>query len=238
MLYFNKFHVIKTLPYWAVRDICRHTMSGASVNNNLVGYFADRMTRESRTKWEVFTPQYPKRIVHKKERDQIMGLNKVTLKYKPPTVLKHIPWIPIPQHFSKDFMWWYYDWKTAEAIIVLKDGLKDFKKIHIFDPMWLINCSHEDIIMLYYNPIYCEAKDSEQASKYQRVVFLCFAWDVNVGCDFDKKLGKFVKVQEVQEVKKKKPKQTFEPVMTKEQKTLLRIKLINKIGRASCRERV
>src|ERR1044071_8543512 len=113
----------------------------------------------------------------------------------------------IPQHFSKDFMWWYYDWKTAEDIIVLKDGAKDFKKIHIFDPMWLINCSLEDIIMLYYNLIYCEAKDSEQASKYQRVVFLCFAWDVNVGCDFDKKLGKFVKVQEV---KKKKPKQAYE----------------------------
>src|ERR1043165_7691507 len=116
-------------------------------------------------------------------------------------------------------MWWYYDWKTAEAIILLKDGKNDFKKIHIFDPMWLINFSHEDIIMLYYNPIYCEEKDSEQALKYQRVVCLCFAWDVNVGCDYDKKLGKFVKITK----EKKKPKQTFEPVMIKEQKTLLRI---------------
>ena len=78
--------------------------------------------------------------------------------------------------------------------------------------------------MLYYNPIYCEEKDSEQALKYQRVVCLCFAWDVNAGCDYDEKLGTFVKITK----EKKKPKQTFEPVMTKEQKTLLRIKLMNK----------
>src|ERR1043165_7597774 len=88
ILYFNRFHDIKTLPFWAVRDICRHTISGATVNNDVVGHFADRMARESRTKWEVFTPQYPRRIVHKK-KDQITGLNKVTLNYDPPTVLKH-----------------------------------------------------------------------------------------------------------------------------------------------------
>lgn len=79
--------------------------------------------------------------------------------------------------------------------------------------------------MLYYNPIYCEEKDSEQAAKYQCVVFLRFAWDINAGCDFDKKLGKFV---DVQKIEKKKPKQTHEPVMTKEQKKLLNIKLMNK----------
>ena len=79
--------------------------------------------------------------------------------------------------------------------------------------------------MLYYNPIYCEEKDSEQAAKFQRVVFLCFAWDVNAGCDYDKKLGKFVQIQKTE---KKKPKQTHEPVMTKEQKKLLHIKLMNK----------
>ena len=112
---------------------------------------------------------------------------------------------------------------------MLKDGDKNFKKIHIFDPMWLVNCSHEDIIMLYYNPIFSDVKDAEQASKYQRVVFLCFAHDINAGCDYDKKLGKFNKVQEVPEVKKKKPKQVFEKVMTLEQKKQLRIKLMNKI---------
>src|ERR1043165_6995291 len=120
--------------------------------------------RESKTRWDVFTPQYPKRIVFK-EIDQITGLNKVTLKYKPPTVLKHIPLMPIQQHFSKDFVMWYYDLRTAEAVMLLKDKRGEYKKIHIFDPMWLINCLYEDIIMLYYNPIYYEEKDREQALK-------------------------------------------------------------------------
>ena len=110
---------------------------------------------------------------------------------------------------------------------MLKDGEKNFKKIHIFDPMWLINCSHEDIIMLFYNPIYSEVKDAEQASKYQRVVFLCFAYDINAGCDYDKKLGRFVKIQKVPEVKKTKPKTFHEPVLTKEQKIQRHIKLMN-----------
>ena len=225
ILYFDKFHHLKTLPYWAIRDICRHRLTGAS--NSQISYFAEKMTRESRTKWDLFEPQYPKRIVHKKDIDQITGMPKVTLKYKPPRVLKKIPLLPIPQHFAKDFIWWYYDWKIAEAVIVLKDGEKNFKKIHIFDPMWLINCSHEDIIMLFYNPIYSEVKDAEQAGKYQRVVFLCFAYDINAGCDYDKKLGKFVEKQKVPEVKKTKPKQFQEPVLTKEQKIQRHIRLMN-----------
>lgn len=60
------------------------------------------------------------------------------------------------------------------------------------------------------------------------MIFLCFAYDINAGCDFDKKLGKFVKIQDAPDVKKKSPKQVFEPVMTNEQKTLLHIKLMNK----------
>src|ERR1044071_1875118 len=91
--------------------------------------------------------------------------------------------------------------------------------------MWLINCSYEDIIMLYYNPIYCEEKDGKQAMKYHRVVCFCFAWDVNAGCDYNKLLGKYVKVQEM---KKSSHKQQLEPESSAKQRKTLKIKLMNK----------
>ena len=109
-------------------------------------------------------------------------------------------------------------------MIVLRYGKDKYKHVHVFDPMWLINCTFEDIIMLFYNPIHHEPNDADQARKYTQVVGVCFAYDINAGSNLEGKLGKMVKMANVSKPVKRK----LEPEMTKEQKTLLRIKLMNK----------
>jgi hypothetical protein len=198
-------------------------MSGAEVNGSHVGWCADKLVWESRTRWNRFKPQYPRRKVHR-DIDPQTNLKRVTLIYKAPNVMRKIPLMPMPQHFSADFIFWYYDWRKAEAVIVLRDGKDKYKHVHVFDPMWLINCTFEDIIMLFYNTIYYEPNDFAQARKYTQVVGVCFAYDINAGSNLEGKLGKTVKIANVSKPVKK----TFEPPMTTEQKKQLRIKLMNK----------
>jgi hypothetical protein len=179
---------LKTLPYWAVRDLSRHTLIGAS---GLLDFMANKMKRECETKWDVFKPQYPRRIVHK-EINPINNRPFVTLKYKPANTMKKIPMMPIQQNFSDDFAFWYYDWRSGEAVIVLddKDKSKLCRKIRIFDPMWLMNCAKEDIETLFFNPIHFDAVDIDQAWRFQAVIKCCFAYDLHAGCDYKKLLGK------------------------------------------------
>ena len=53
--------------------------------------------------------------------------------------------------------------------------------IRVLDPMWLVNCSKEDIKCLYFSKIVFEDREKEQALQFQRVVNVCYAKDVNAG---------------------------------------------------------
>ncbi|KAD4180177.1 hypothetical protein E3N88_28768 [Mikania micrantha] len=76
--------------------------------------------------------------------------------------MKNIPLRKICQDFSDSFRWWYYDRRTAEAVIVLcKESAWD--TIRIFDPMWLTNLSLEDVKTLYRCQIFFDVGDMEQA---------------------------------------------------------------------------
>ncbi|KAD5802704.1 hypothetical protein E3N88_14064 [Mikania micrantha] len=83
------------------------------------------------------------------------------MKWLPPKVMKKIPLRKIRQDFSDNFRWWYYDGRTAEAVIVLcKENTWD--SVRIFDPMWLTNLSSEDVKTLYKCQIFFEIGDMEE----------------------------------------------------------------------------
>ncbi|MFS8024717.1 hypothetical protein Hanom_Chr16g01466671 [Helianthus anomalus] len=72
------------------------------------------------------------------------------------------------QDFFEDFEGWLYNESTAEAVISLFDKSNgESRRICILDPMGLVN--------LY------KKRDKVQAKKYQKIVDVCFAKDINSG---------------------------------------------------------
>ncbi|MFS7912876.1 hypothetical protein Hanom_Chr02g00135011 [Helianthus anomalus] len=47
--------------------------------------------------------------------------------------------------------------------------------------MWLVNCSKKEIECLFFNKIVYTEPDKVQAPKYQKIVNVCFAKDINSG---------------------------------------------------------
>ncbi|MFS8028088.1 hypothetical protein Hanom_Chr16g01506381 [Helianthus anomalus] len=91
-----------------------------------------------------------------------------------------MPLRAMEQDFHEDFKGWLYNQSTAEAIITLFDVKRgDCRRIHVLDPMWLVNCSKKDIDCLFFNKIVYNGPDKVQAQHYQKIVNVCFAKDIN-----------------------------------------------------------
>ncbi|MFS7996761.1 hypothetical protein Hanom_Chr12g01133631 [Helianthus anomalus] len=75
-----------------------------------------------------------------------------------------------------------YNQSTTEAVISLFDKSKgESRRINVLDPMWMVNYSKKDIECLFYNKIVYEKPGKVQAQKYQKLVNLCYAKDINFG---------------------------------------------------------
>ncbi|MFS7905522.1 hypothetical protein Hanom_Chr01g00048681 [Helianthus anomalus] len=86
------------------------------------------------------------------------------------------------QDFYKDFKGWIFNPSTCEAVITLLDAKTgDWRHIHVLDPMWLMNCSKKDIECLFFNKIMHNEVDKNQAQRYQKLINVCFAKDINSG---------------------------------------------------------
>ncbi|MFS7997196.1 hypothetical protein Hanom_Chr12g01138841 [Helianthus anomalus] len=82
------------------------------------------------------------------------------------------------QDFHKGFVYWVYSCLSTEAIITYKVE-NEVRHIHLYDPMWIINCSAKDIDCLFVNKICYKAEDKEQAMQFQKVVTICFQKGIN-----------------------------------------------------------
>ncbi|MFS7961942.1 hypothetical protein Hanom_Chr08g00720861 [Helianthus anomalus] len=51
---------------------------------------------------------------------------------------------------------------TTEAVILYKFG-NEIRNIHLYDPMWIVNCPTKDIECLFVNKIGHKVEDKEQA---------------------------------------------------------------------------
>ncbi|MFS8023733.1 hypothetical protein Hanom_Chr16g01454941 [Helianthus anomalus] len=82
------------------------------------------------------------------------------------------------QNFHEGFICWVYSCITTEAIIEFRVG-NEIRNIHVYDPMWLVNCSAKDIECLFVNKIGYRAEDRDQALQFQKVVTICFQKNIN-----------------------------------------------------------
>ncbi|KAD3336934.1 hypothetical protein E3N88_32454 [Mikania micrantha] len=160
ILYFRYPHDFKTLPGFEVNQLARLKML-YSEDSVMSAWFSRQIQYEYQKRWINFKPQEPERY-YQPEINADTRIHKVILKWLPPKVTRKIRLRKMHQDFLDSFRWWYYDGRTAEALIVLcKDNKWD--TVRIFDPMWLTNLSHNDVKALCRCQIFFEVSDMEQA---------------------------------------------------------------------------
>ncbi|MFS7967796.1 hypothetical protein Hanom_Chr09g00789951 [Helianthus anomalus] len=67
---------------------------------------------------------------------------------------------------------------STEAVIVYRVG-NEIRNIHLYDLMWIVNCSAKDIECLFLNKIGYKAEDRDQALQFQKVATICFQKSIN-----------------------------------------------------------
>ncbi|MFS7929681.1 hypothetical protein Hanom_Chr04g00335411 [Helianthus anomalus] len=120
-------------------------------------------------------PHYPRKV---KRVDPVTGVEETILQIKKPRVIKNIPLPKMEQNFREGFVCWVYSCMTTEAVIVYNVG-NEVRYIHLYDPMWIVNCSAKDIECLLVNKIGYKAEDKDQALQFQKVVTICFQKGIN-----------------------------------------------------------
>ena len=93
------------------------------------------------------------------------GVEETIVNVKKPKTMKTIPVPPMEQDFYKGYLGWVYSYISTEAVITYRAG-SEIRVIHVYDPMWLVNCSVKDIECLFINKIHFQSEDREQAMQF------------------------------------------------------------------------
>jgi len=116
-----------------------------------------------------FGYQKPKRMKSKKDKHWVSWKGKIVLKLTAPKVLSRVRIPDTQPDRLGEFMKWFYDNSTGEAIIRLAG--EDRPEIRLFDPMEVFSFSDEDLKFLCENQIKHGAGDDteNEANLFMRV---------------------------------------------------------------------
>ncbi|MFS8021337.1 hypothetical protein Hanom_Chr16g01426241 [Helianthus anomalus] len=93
--------------------------------------------------------------------------------------MRNMPLRKMLQDFYDEFKGWYYDRKTAEAVICLESLVANFfRGIRVIDPMWLVNLLKKDVECLFFNKIWYLEENKVQAMQYQKIINVCYGKDI------------------------------------------------------------
>ncbi|MFS7954028.1 hypothetical protein Hanom_Chr07g00625501 [Helianthus anomalus] len=153
--YFKYLKDIKTLPWWDVEELVQTKIIQTDMLNG-VRFHEARLwgviKYQAMNSFRDWKPHYPKKIVQ------------------------------IDLDFYTKFKGWYYDPKTGEAVISLKnEETWMWRGIRELDPMWLVNCSKKDNECLLFTKIWYLPEDKEQAMQFHKIINVCFEKDINSG---------------------------------------------------------
>ncbi|MFS7905315.1 hypothetical protein Hanom_Chr01g00046221 [Helianthus anomalus] len=148
--YFQYIQDIMSLPWWDVEELSQ------------VGTLS-------------YPPHYPKKV---KRVDPVTGIEEIIPHIKKPRVLKNIPLPKMEHNFHEGFICWVYSCISTEVVIEYRVG-NEIRNIHLYDPMWIMNCSTKDIECLFVNKIGYKVEDREQALQFQKVATICFQKGIN-----------------------------------------------------------
>ncbi|MFS7995357.1 hypothetical protein Hanom_Chr12g01117001 [Helianthus anomalus] len=172
--YFEYIQDIMSLPWWDVEELSQvRTLSYPLREHDMPTW--GLMKFEAFRDFKHWKPHYPNKV---KRVDPVTSIEETILQIKKPRVIKNIPLPKMEQNFREGFICWVYSCITTEEIIEYKVG-KEIRNIHLYDPMWIVNCSAKDIECLFVNKIGYKAEDREQALQFQKVVIICFQKGIN-----------------------------------------------------------
>ncbi|MFS7948733.1 hypothetical protein Hanom_Chr06g00563361 [Helianthus anomalus] len=150
-----------------------------------------------------FLPQKPHQPKKVKRVDPATGIEETILQIKKPRVLKNIPLPKMEHDFHKGFLCWVYSCLSTEAVITYKLE-NEIRYIHLYNPMWIINCSAKDIECLFMRKICFKAEDKDQAMQFQKVVTIFFQKGINSENAWSTKWRKIEKEEDLKAEKRRK----------------------------------
>ncbi|MFS7946663.1 hypothetical protein Hanom_Chr06g00538991 [Helianthus anomalus] len=145
-----------SLPWWDVEELPNVRILSYPVRE-LDMLTWGLMKFEAFKDFKHWKPHYPKKV---KWIDPVTGVEETILQIKKHRVIKNIPCL------------------STEALITYKVE-NEVRHIHLYDPMWIVNCSAKDIECLFVNKIGYKKEDKDQALQFHKVVTLCFQKGIN-----------------------------------------------------------
>ncbi|KAD3640513.1 hypothetical protein E3N88_29736 [Mikania micrantha] len=169
--YFGKATDLMSLPAFECKNLSRLRMiKPIQTQHNEI--FENLLKKEAMFGWSLLSPQFRERF-----KD-----------YLKPNVFKRPRLRKIEQDWNSYFKFWFYDERTSEGVVVLKQE-ENWRVIRMLDPIWIVNCSRDDIILLNSSQIYAEdgyhdvgVSFKDMAIQYQTIAQMCFTLGIHSGC--------------------------------------------------------
>ncbi|KAD6795654.1 hypothetical protein E3N88_06550 [Mikania micrantha] len=185
--YFGKALDLMSLPSFECMTLSRLKMI-KPIQTKHNETFEKLLKKEARTGWSLLSPQV---------RDRIHG-------YAKPTLFKRPRLRMMEQNWNQYFKFWFYDEQTAEAVILLKQEDK-WRVIRMLDPVWIVNCSKDDIDLLNMAEIYADdghhdvgINYKDMAVQYQTIARMCYTLGIHYGCNWEDVNYLYVELMKVQ----------------------------------------
>ncbi|KAD4180452.1 hypothetical protein E3N88_29043 [Mikania micrantha] len=185
--YFGKATDLMSLPAFECKDLSRLRMiKPIQTRHNEI--FENLLKKEARFGWSLLSPQFRERF-----KD-----------YVKPNVFKRPRLRKMEQDWNPFFKFWFYDDRTSEGVIVLKQD-DDWRVIRMLDPIWIVNCSKDDIDLLNTAEIYAEngyhdvgVSYKDMAIQYQTIARICYTLGIHYGCDWKDVNYRYTELMQVQ----------------------------------------
>ncbi|MFS7915721.1 hypothetical protein Hanom_Chr02g00168581 [Helianthus anomalus] len=153
-----------SLPWWDVEKLSKVRTLDYPVRKYDIPVWG-LMKFEAFRGFKHWKPHYLKKV---KRIDPVTGNEETILHVKKPRVIKNIPVPKMEQDFHAGFLYWVYSCLTTEAVITYRVET-EIRYIHVYDPLWLVNCSAKYIECLFVNKIGFKVEDKDQAMQFQKV---------------------------------------------------------------------
>ncbi|MFS7903963.1 hypothetical protein Hanom_Chr01g00030321 [Helianthus anomalus] len=167
-----------SLPWWDVKELPKvRTLSYPIRERDMPTW--GLMKFEAFKDFTHWKPHQPKKV---KKVDPVTGIEETILQIKKPRVMKNFP---LPKMEVEN----------------------EVRHIHLYDPLWLVNCSAKNIECLFVNKIGYKKEDKDQALQFQKVVTICFQKGINSENVWSSKWRKIEKEEALKAEKERKERE-------------------------------
>ena len=175
--YFGKAYDLMSLPSFECMQLSRLRMIKPTQTEHNER-FEKLLKKEDKIGWNWLVPQF-----------SVLKHNSYV--YPKPKLYSRPGSRNIEQNWNSYFKFWFYDERSSEPVILLKENEK-WRMIRLLDPVWLVNCSRQDIDLLNEVEIYASegfhdvgVSYKDMALQFQTMARMCYTLGIHSGCRWD-----------------------------------------------------